>query len=172
MYHVSATDKDLTALRIILMVTKGPRSWDDLRTADDVFSDDPEYPMPDIPEKIIKKQNIIDDRHGNRIRRTVYKTFLDAAIARGLYNDDQLWVRTLLEAAHAKMSSSWFRRYFANVLIFSRPNNPRGLFENVKIFRYLLEGLGTLNETNLKDMEQEVLKRLEYYFVQNNTSCE
>jgi hypothetical protein len=172
MYHVSASDKDLTALRLILMVTKGPRSWDDLKTVDDAYSDDPENPMPEIPDKIVKKQEIISDGHGNRIRRTIYNTFLDAAIARGLYNDDQLWVRTLLEAAHANMSSSWFRRYFANILMFSRPNNPRGLFENEKIFSYLLAGLGTLDGTNLKDMEQEVLKRLEYYFVQNNTSCE
>jgi hypothetical protein len=81
-------------------------------------------------------------------------------------------VRTILEAAHSQLSSSWFRRYFATVLIFSRPKNPKALFENKKIFYYLLEGLGTLTATNLKEMEQEVLKRLEYYFVQNNTSCE
>jgi hypothetical protein len=66
----------------------------------------------------------------------------------------------------------WFRRYFANLLMFSRPTNAMGLFKDDRIFHQLREGLlPPLDEHNRKEVEQEILKRLEYYFQQNNTSC-
>lgn len=57
-----------------------------------------------------------------------FRTFLEAAQFHGLLDSDYIWQQTLAEAA-SHLTHLPFIRFFAYLLLFGEPSDPRALFE-------------------------------------------
>ena len=62
---------------------------------------------------------------------TVYETFREACLARGLLQDDEIWRNTLYEAVH-QVSPYQIRKTFAFILVHGEANNPKELWNQFK----------------------------------------
>lgn len=98
----------------------------------------------------------------------VYASFTEAAVVRNLIEDNELWRKTLLEAAvDLSMSRRRFIRFFGSILLNCNPSDKRALFDDNEIFGFL----GDRKFGSRAQQEEEVLQRLEYFFLFNNSSC-
>ncbi|KAI1692017.1 hypothetical protein Ddc_23901 [Ditylenchus destructor] len=77
-----------------------------------------------------------------------------------------MFEKTLLEAA-AEMSKWKFIRFFALLLFHANPPNKIGLFYNAKIFEELALSL----QGSKEERTENILCRLQYYFLQYGTTC-
>ena len=102
MYTVSPREPERYALRLLLLRTKGARSFEDLRTVED------------------------DEGHV-----TVHPTFAEAAKARGFFDDDSHHIQTLREAALFQ-DPVQLRGVFVAALAFSEMTDPLTVWEAVK----------------------------------------
>ena len=62
-----------------------------------------------------------------------YKSFKQAALARGLLKDDLEWDRCMQEASLIQMLRQ-LRNLFCTICMFSNPTDPQALFEKYKNF--------------------------------------
>uniref|UniRef100_A0A8R1HSI7 ATP-dependent DNA helicase n=1 Tax=Caenorhabditis japonica TaxID=281687 RepID=A0A8R1HSI7_CAEJA len=102
MYGVSPSDPERFALRLLLLHKRGPTSFEDLRTTNDVQG-----------------------------TAEVHETFVLAARALGLLQDDTEYIRALKECAHFKMPAE-MRSFFAELLGFNEIGDPQHLWDKFK----------------------------------------
>ena len=90
-----------------------------------------------------------------------------AALARGLLEDNNIWIRTLEESARERMGCRAFRRFFAYTVMHSIPPDRQGLFDH--FVGQLAPRIG--NETREQQRER-AYQHLEYIFRQWDSTCE
>jgi hypothetical protein len=90
----------------------------------------------------------------------------DAAVSRGLQEDNSVWVRTIEEAARERMGCRAFRTFFVSTLINSIPPDRQELFNH--FLDQLAPRIG--NET-VEQQTQRAYQHLEYIFRQRDTTC-
>lgn len=95
------------------------------------------------------------------------KGYHDAAVARGLLEDNNIWVRTLEEAARERMGCRAFRSFFAYTCVHSIPPDRQALFDH--FIDQLAPRIG--NETAEQQI-QRAYQHLEYIFRQGDTTCQ
>jgi hypothetical protein len=94
------------------------------------------------------------------------KGYHDAAVARGLLEDNSVWVRTLEEANRERMGCRAFRRFFAFTCMHSIPPDRQALFN------HFLDQLVPQNGNETADQQRErAYQHLEYIFRQWDTTC-
>jgi len=132
--------------RTLLLNVKGPKSWDDLKTV------------------VIEIDNIP--------RKKVMTTFDEACRARGLFEDDAIFERSLSDAEIQYMSDRQLQHYFAMLLAHSRPADPQKLFD--QFLDRLLPPKPANENSEPKSVEErrlELLCNLEYYLRTIGSSC-
>lgn len=101
-------------------------------------------------------------------RRIEFSTFVEAAEHYGLMESDEIWIKTLEEAAD-RLHGTWrFTRFFGQLLLFSNPSNPLSLFN-----RFLPRMIGVRNyhAEELLNLKEIVLRRLYSIFANENKTC-
>ena len=90
----------------------------------------------------------------------------DAEVARGLLEDNNIWIRTIEEAARERLGCRAFRRFFVYTLMHSIPPERQGLFN------HFLNELSPrrANETPEQQTER-AYQHLEHIFRQWDTDC-
>lgn len=95
-------------------------------------------------------------------RGVVYNTFREAAIARGLLQDDQVCVSTLTEGVSYQMPFQ-LRNLFATILMFGNPTNVAGLWVQFK------DHLGEDFEGNDIEVTNAIARHVNEYLLQYQT---
>jgi hypothetical protein len=121
----------------------GPTCWNDLKTVRDAGGNTQIF-FPEDPER----------------------GYHDAAVARGLLEDNNIWIRTIEEAARERMGCRAFRRFFAYTINQSIPPDRQGLFN------HFINELcpRRANETPEQQIER-AYQHLEHIFRQWDTDC-
>ena len=92
--------------------------------------------------------------------------YREAAEARGLLEDNSVWVRTLAESARERMGCRAFRRFFAATCMHSIPPNRQALFD------HFLDELCPQHINETPDHQRErAYQYLEYIFRQWDSTC-
>ena len=141
-YTVYASKPELFAFRLLMHHLKGVRSYEDARTLNRPQDTDHK---PDEPSSLCQ-------------------TFVEAARARGLIEDDKEWERTLDEAS-GQMNNRLFTLFFARLLIYCQPADPRSLFN--AFFKYMLNAARDHRNESVAAYEarvQDLLRRLARIF--------
>lgn len=98
----------------------------------------------------------------------IYETFKDAAIARGLLENDEEWYKCLEEAAIRQMPSQ-LRNLFCTICVFCSPTDPIALFFKYRF--YFIEDF--LNQNNsLETAYNNCLIEFQKFFKLHNLTCE
>lgn len=141
---VNPTKPELVALRLLMMVKRGPKSYEDVRTIETT------------------------NEETKTVERTIYPTFAEAAQAMGLMEKDDMWIACMNEFLGEKVNAYKFRRFFAMILFHSKPSNPKALFE------HFIEQLApTRSNLKTKEEKIEfALQRIEFLLHQFNTDCD
>ena len=114
MHNMPVREIEKYALRILLLHIKGPTCFEDLR----------------------KVQELVTNDDGTeQENEVVYETFKEAAIRRGLLDDDKEWDRCLADAIKDQMPAS-LRTLFASILIHCKPTSPLELWDKYKKYFY------------------------------------
>ena len=94
---------------------------------------------------------------------TVFPSFREACLARGLLQDDALWLNTInkliLTASPAKI-----RKVFCFILIHGAPNNPRELWNLFQ--QHMIENFLRINTNNEHQAEQTALGKIQSVLAQ------
>ena len=98
----------------------------------------------------------------------VYCTFREAAIAKGLLENDEEWSACLTEASLIGSPHN-IRAIFATILIFCDPLNPRKLWDNYKNFM-VEDYLHNNHSISIADAENQCLLEINYLLFQHQKS--
>ena len=136
-YTVPPNKPNQFALRLLAHKLKGVKSFEDMRTLN--RWDDP--PSDEGP--------IICD------------SFEEAARRRGLLQDNEIWIKTLEEAADQRYISQ-FINFFAQMLLYNTPPNSRELYDKFKNDMMVRPNPNRENDDEYR--EQRLLRRLSRIF--------
>lgn len=115
--------------------------------------------MVEDPKSFEDLRTVID----NEGRRTVYNTFLQAARARGLMEDDQMWERTIVEAFTTQVRLGQRIRYLAVFFATTRLNEPIKLLETIMALPTQWLTTPILARATPAERLNYVLKNLEWF---------
>ncbi|KAL3096458.1 hypothetical protein niasHS_004420 [Heterodera schachtii] len=98
----------------------------------------------------------------------VYRTFVEAAQARGLLNDNELWMRTIREAFATKKRPKQCIRWLAVFFATANLSKPTALFDYVMEISNTWLTVPSLNNASPDAKRQYVLHALEWFLLAND----
>lgn len=105
------------------------------------------------------------------MRDVEYRTFHEAACARGLLASNALWERMIGDAAREMMSRRRFTFFFAATIVHGQPPDPPGLLKRFLDKIVPPPSRGTETDAQKEERKEMALRRLEYYFRQMGKTC-